>query len=292
MIAAGWLGYFLYAKNNVQAAAQSKPAHTPQRVMVIHPQSATRTAPFVYNVRVKPIEEAEIFARADGFVEERLVDIGDTVKAGQLLARLSSPELEEGIKQVKADIKRQEAVAVLAKQQLKRAEALKDIGGVSRSEFDERTSDNHVAIATLATLKARLDQLQSEYGYTRIIAPFNGRITVRNIDRGDRVGSDDSTHARPLFRIVRDDTLRVIADVPQTQIYAIDTNGSAQFVLTEIPGKTFELVYDRSSHEVDPKLGSMRMEFLLDNRDGKLPSGLSGEIRIAPAKKRDYPHRS
>lgn len=278
---AGLFWHFLYGPGSIQAAPPAETDRAVPRVTLIHPQSVTRSAPFIYNVRIEPIEQASLFARADGFVKERLADIGDSVKAGQLLARLSSPELEEGIKQVKAEINRQKAVAALARKMLDRVHALKDIGAVSRSEFDEREAEYHVAVATQATLKAKLEQLENEFAYTRITAPFDGNITIRNIDRGDRISRSDT---RALFRIVRDETLRIIVDIPQTQIYAIDTGGQASLTLPEMPDKTFDLAYDRTSREVDPTLGTMRMEFLLDNREHRLPSGIAGEIRIMPAK--------
>ncbi|WAW09609.1 efflux RND transporter periplasmic adaptor subunit [Oxalobacter vibrioformis] len=281
LLGAGTLWYVFYGEGRIQAAVPPEATRSIQRVTIIHPASLARTAPLIYNIRVEPIEQASVFARANGFVEERLVDIGDDVKAGQLLARLSSPELEEGIKQVKADINRQKAIVNLAKKMLARAEALIDIGAVSKTEYDERDAENQVAIATLATLRAKREQLENEYAYTRITAPFDGRITVRNIDKGDRISSSDTT---ALFRIVRDDTLRIIVDVPQTQIYAIDATGEATLTLPEMPDKAFALTYDRTSHEVDPSLGTMRMEYLLDNREHRLPAGIAGEIRIAPAK--------
>lgn len=281
LIGAGTLWYVFYGEGRIRAAVPAEATRSLQQVTVVHPASSARSAPFIYNVRVEPVEQATLFARANGFVKERLADIGDEVKAGQLLARLSSPELEEGIKQVKADINRQRAVVNLARKMLDRVEALKDIGAVSRSEYDERDAEYRVAIATLATLRAKLEQLENEYAYTRIIAPFDGRITLRNIDRGDRITSEDTT---ALFRIVRDDVLRVIVDIPQTRIYAIDTQGEAVLTLPEMPDRAFPLTYDRASHEVDPTLGTMRMEYRLDNSAYRLPSGIAGEIRIAPAK--------
>jgi RND family efflux transporter MFP subunit len=277
-------GAFWYMQHNGGKNQTTVPVEAPRsirHVTVIHPKSAARTIPFTYNVRVEPVEQASLFARADGFVKERLVDIGDTVKAGQLLARLSSPELEDGIRQVKADMRRQQAVIRLASQMLDRAKALKESGAVSKSEYDGRHSDYSVGVATQATLKAKLEQLENEYAYTHIVAPFDGRITVRNIERGDRISKTDTT---PLFRIVRDDTLRVVVDIPQTQIYAIDATGEAKLALPELAGQAFPLTYDRTSHEVDPTLGTMRMEFLLDNRELRLPAGVAGEISISPAK--------
>ena len=279
LIGCGAFFYLSYGTGKTQAATAPAEARQHLKVITVHPESAAKTAPFIYNVRVEPAEQAMLFARADGFVEERLADIGDNVKAGQLLGRLSSPELEDGIRQMRAEIRRQQAVALLARKMLTRAEALKDSGAISKAEYDERYAEYNVATATRDTLKAKLEQLENEYAYTRIVAPFDGRITVRNIDRGDRISKNDT---RPLFRIVRDDTLRIIADIPQTQIYAIDTTGKAKLTLPEMPEKTWELSFDRSSQEIDAAVGTMRMDFLLDNREHRLPSGIAGEIRIMP----------
>jgi multidrug efflux system membrane fusion protein len=253
-------------------------------VRVAQPQRISDYQPLVFNARVEAIEQSDIFARADGYVENRYVDIGDEVKQGDLLAKLSSPELEQEILQAKAEINRQKAMLDLTEKVAKRYTNLRDSGAVNATEVDEREAELAVAKATLATYQARLEQLENEFAYTEIVAPFDGIITRRQAERGNRITRSDVT---PLFRISRSDNLRVIVDIPQTQLFIIDQKNPAKLTLPDLGSKQIDVPISRVSREVNRETGTMRVEYLLDNMDLKLPAGLSGELAIQVQEKAD-----
>lgn len=253
-------------------------------VRVAQPQRISDYQPLVFNARVEAIEQSDIFARADGYVESRYVDIGDEVKQGDLLAKLSSPELEQEILQAKAEINRQKAMLDLTEKVAKRYTNLRDSGAVNATEVDEREAELAVAKATLATYQARLEQLENEFAYTEIVAPFDGIITRRQAERGNRITRSDDT---PLFRISRSDNLRVIVDIPQTQLFIIDQKNPAKLTLPDLGNKQIDVPISRVSREVNRETGTMRVEYLLDNMDLNLPAGLSGELAIQVQEKAD-----
>lgn len=268
---------------------QATTSNTPEvlSVRVAQPRPLSDYQPLVFNARIEAIEQSDIFARADGYVESRYVDIGDAVKQGDLLARLSSPELEQEILQAKAEINRQKAMLDLTEKVAKRYTNLRDSGAVNATEVDEREAELAVAKATLATYQARLEQLENEFAYTEIVAPFDGIITRRQAERGNRITRSDVT---PLFRISRSDKLRVIVDIPQTQLFSIDQQKPARLTLPDMANKQIEVPISRTSGEVNRETGTMRVEYLLDNAELGLPAGLSGELAIQVQKKAEAVH--
>ncbi|MBN47826.1 MULTISPECIES: efflux RND transporter periplasmic adaptor subunit [unclassified Methylophaga] len=246
-------------------------------VRVAQPQPLSNYQPLIFNARVEAIEQSDIFARADGYVESRHVDIGDNVQQGDLLAKLSSPELEQEILQAKAEINRQKAMLDLTEKVAKRYINLRDSGAVNATEVDEKEAELAVTKATLATYQARLEQLENEFAYTEIVAPFDGIITRRLAERGNRITRND---AMPLFRISRTDQLRIIVDIPQTQLFIIDQQNPAKLTLPDLGNQQIDVPISRISREVNRETGTMRMEYLLDNTELNLPAGLSGELAI------------
>ena len=256
---------------------QTVAEHETLSVRIAQPTPITDYQPLIFNARVEAIEQTDIYARADGYLENRYVDIGDEVKRGDVLARLSSPELEQQILQAKAEIKRQQAMLELTEKVASRYTNLRDSGAVNATEVDEREAELAVAKATLATYQARLEQLENEFAYTEIVAPFDGIITRRQAERGNRISRNDDL---PLFRISRTDQLRVIVDIPQTQLFNIDQQQPAQLTLPDLANQQYAVPISRISREVNRETGTMRVEYLLDNPAQKLPAGLSGELTI------------
>ncbi|MCP0913375.1 MULTISPECIES: efflux RND transporter periplasmic adaptor subunit [Legionella] len=269
--------FLFYQYFHAKSAQEGEQTSKKMQVRIIHPKPTVLSEPFLFSARIYPIESALIFARANGFVQERLVDIGDQVKSGTLLARLSSPELEEQIKQAEAQVRLQEARVKLADLEFQRAQKLVTTGAVARSIFDEKQAEYQVALATLDLNKAQLMRLRKVFDYTNIRAPFDGIISERNIEKGDRINATDAT---PMFKLIRTNQLRVVVDVPQSQLFSIEKNAVANLSFAELPGRTFKIKFFRLAKEVDEDSGTMRVEFILDNKNNKLQAGLSGEVSI------------
>ncbi len=247
-------------------------------VNVVSPTPLEQSSMLQFAARLAPFQQASLFARSSGFVTTQRVDIGSVVKAGDVLATISAPELEASLHASKATLLQRKAELLVATQNLERAEPLGQAGAVSASEIDALRAMRDVAQANLAVANADVERLQSEVAYLTVRAPFNGTITQRNIDRGDRVSPNDT---RMLYRIINNDVIRVEVDVPQPQFFRVDTAKAGQLVLAERPGELMPVKFGRSAGELSAETGTVRMEYELDNRKLKLPAGLTGGLMVS-----------
>lgn len=261
---------------------------TKQHLSVVKPAVKTIT-PRLYEEKnyvtlpatVVPIEQVNIYPRADGYIEKRFVDIGQEVHKGQILAKISSPELEEQLKQAKADIRKQEAVVALTAKLKKRYEKLRTSGVVSITDLDEKDANYSVAQALLHNYQARLKQLKANYAYTDIVAPFSGVITQRKTEVGDRVSA--AGHEK-LFTIANQQKLKIIVHIPQGVFNRIDIGKNAKFFLSDDQDANYRIKYLQSSDNFDNDTGTMRVEYQMNNKN-KLPSGLTGDVKLVTKSK-------
>lgn len=263
---------------------QTSPSSTKEYVET--PKSAVKTiTPMAYTEKnhvtlpatVVPIEQVNIYPRADGFIEKRLVDIGQYVQKGQLLAKISSPELEEKLNQAKADITKQKAEVSLTGKLKTRYEKLRNSGVISVTDLDEKEANYAIARALLYNNEAKLKQLEARYAYTDIVGPFNGVITQRQTEVGDRVST---TSQKALFTIANQQQLKIIVPVPQGIFNQIDIKQNAYFYLGEESGKSYIVKYLRNADNFAKDTGTMRVEYVMENM-ANLPSGMTGEVKLA-----------
>lgn len=269
------------SSQTAQANLAQAPAQQGQQALstvnVVSPTLNQAASSIQFSARLAPEQEASLFARATGFVESRTVDIGTKVKAGQVLARISAPELEASLNSAKAAQAQRQAELLVATRNRERVEPLLKEGAVSAQQLDEVAAIEEVAKANLTAAKAEVARLQSEVSYLVVRAPFDGVITERNIDRGDRVSPNDT---RMLFRIINSEALRVLVDVPQPQFFRLNTAEQATLALQEKPGEPIKVSFKRSASEVRADTGTVRLEYALDNREPALPAGLNGSLNI------------
>jgi RND family efflux transporter MFP subunit len=262
------------------AKANLKPAQdqaiTPV-VNVVRPAVSQVSSDIQFAARLAPSREASLFARSSGFVEARYADIGTRVKAGEVLARISAPELEASLNSARAALKQREAELLVATRNRERVEPLGTAGAVSAQQVDELMGIEEVAKANLSAAKAEVARLQSEVAYLTLKAPFDGVITERNIDRGDRVSPNDT---RMLYRIINSDVIRVQVDVPQPQLFRIEQASKASLSIAERPGQMIAVNFKRSSQELRADSGTVRIEYEFDNRELALPAGLNASLKI------------
>lgn len=224
-----------------------------------------------------PIKQVNIYPRADGFIEKRLVDIGQDVKKGQLLAKISSPELEERLNQAKADITKQKAMVSLASKLKIRYEKLRTSGAISKNDLDESEANYATAKALLYNYQARLKQLEASHAYTSIVAPFNGVITERQAEVGDRVSMETQ---KVLFTIANQQQLKIIVPVSQDIFNQIDFKKDAEFYLSEKNGTPHIVKYARGADSFAKDTGTMRVEYIMENMLN-LPSGMTGDAKLS-----------
>lgn len=256
----------------------AKPAElnsTTLEIRTIHPRLYESAERYSLPATLEAAESVDIFARANGYMKERHVDIGSEVRRGQLLARLSSPELEDLIHQAKADIRKQKSLVSLAKRLAQRYQQLKGTGVVSIVDVEEKISDFEVARAVLTNYEARLEQLNEEYAYTEIRAPFSGIITHRFTEIGQRISASDQ---KPLFTLNRQNELKAVVYIPQSMLNKVNQKTGASLIIDGSSDTIDELQYLRQSSILSSSGGTMRVEFMI--RNTALRPGMTGEVKL------------
>jgi RND family efflux transporter MFP subunit len=210
--------------------------------------------------------QTTIFPRSNGYVESWKVDIGDYVQAGQLLAEIATPEVDQQLAQARA----QEEIAKLTAD---RWRDLLDKKVVSKQEYDQNEKAYEAA-------KANLQQLEKIQGFQQILAPFAGKIAARNIDVGTLVTAGTGNSGTPLFSLVQSDVLRVYVFAPQENAPSIHEGLAAKIVLQEYPGQEFDGKVTRTAGALDPQSRTMQVEVQVPNQQGKLYAGMYGQVKF------------
>ena len=232
---------------------KEKPRGSLKTVQTILPELSNKSVSFTFSAQIYPVESAQLFARANGFIQKRYVDIGDKVKEGQLLATLSSPELEEQMKQAEAQIKLQEATVSLAKIQFDRIATLLKKGAISKAAYDENQAAYQVSVARHELYTAQLMRLKKEFEYTQIRAPFEGIISQRHKDKGDRISINDTI---PLFKLIQIKQLLIVVDIPQTQLFTLEKGKVITLKFSERPNQVFKAKFVRMADRKSTRLNS------------------------------------
>lgn len=268
----------LYWGPDAKANLKSQDQQTAMPVVnVVQPKLSETGSNIQFAARLAPSQEASLYARSSGFVQARFADIGTRVKVGQVLATIAAPELEASLNSARAALTQREAELQLATRNRTRVEPLGTGGAVSALEVDELAGIEAVAKANLTAARAEVARLQSEVAYLTLKAPFDGVITERNIDRGDRVSPNDT---RMLYRIINSDIVRVQVDVPQPQLFRIQEAGKATLEIAERPGQEIPVEFKRSSQELRADSGTVRLEYEFNNRQLGLPAGLNARLKV------------
>jgi RND family efflux transporter MFP subunit len=210
--------------------------------------------------------QTTIFPRSNGYVESWKVDIGDYVQAGQLLAEIATPEVDQQLAQARA----QEEIAKLTAD---RWRDLLDKKVVSKQEYDQDEKAYEAA-------KANLQQLEKIQGFQQIVAPFAGKIAARNIDVGTLVTAGTGNSGTPLFTLVQSDVLRVYVFAPQENAPSIHEGLEAKIVLQEYPDQEFDGKVTRTAGALDPQSRTMQVEVQVPNQQGKLYAGMYGQVKF------------
>jgi RND family efflux transporter MFP subunit len=212
------------------------------------------------------IKQTTIYPRSNGYVESWKADIGDNVQAGQLLAEIATPEVDQQLAQARA----QEEIAKVT------ADRWRDLvqkSVVSKQEYDQNQKAYEAA-------KANLQQLEKIQGFQQILAPFAGKISARNIDVGTLVTAGTGNSGTPLFNLVQSDVLRVYVFAPQENAPSIHEGLAAKILLEEYPGQEFNGKVTRTAGALDPQSRTMQVEVQVPNHDGKLYAGMYGEVKF------------
>lgn len=223
--------------------------------------------------------QSPVAARAGGYLRRWTRDIGSRVQKGELLAEIESPELDQQLSQAVAARQQMSASLDLARTTADRWEALRKRDAVSQQELEERRSGYAQARANLAAADANVQRLRELSAFKRVVAPFAGVITRRNVDIGDLI----DTTGKPLFLLAQTDPLRVYVNVPQSYAQLVRIGQPVVVAQAELQGRTFQGQVARTAASIDAGSRTMQVEIALPNRDGALLPGAFVQVSLALA---------
>ena len=222
--------------------------------------------------------EATIYARTNGYVVRWIADIGARVKAGDLLAEITAPEIDAQLRQTEADLKTAEANYALAQTTATRWKYLLKSASVSKQETDEKVSDAIAKAAIVVSTRANRDRLHDLVNFQRIIAPFDGVIMSRTTDIGHLINAGSGTV--PLFRLVQANRLRVYIRVPEYYSKDIKPGLVAKLYFTEHAGKVYDAKLLDTAKAIDSATRTLLVQFEMDNTDEELLSGSYAQVHL------------
>jgi RND family efflux transporter MFP subunit len=304
LVAVGAIPRLVRQKSALAAVAESPVTHPV--VTVLHAQLGEPSSTLLLPGNIEPLYSASIYARTEGYLERRNVDIGASVKAGQVLAVISSPEVDQQLLQARATLAQSVAALQQAGATLEQAKANEELTRLTKERdlplgqqhaisqqivdeavqaYDARVADVSAAQANITAAQAnvtanqanvaRLQQLQ---GFEQVLAPFEGVITARNVERGDLVTTGAA--GKPLFSIAQSGTLRIQVDVPQSEAVNINDGQKAAIVVRERLGREYTGTVVRSAASLNSAARTMLTEVQVDNRDGSLLPGMYAQVRF------------
>lgn len=247
--------------------AQAVPA-----VSVVKPQNVENHSGLDLPGRLQAFISAPIYARVPGYLKSWKHDIGSKVKAGELLAEIDTPDLDQQLMQARADRNVAEANAKLAHISADRWQSLAGTDAVAKQDVDQRTFTLNANVAQVKAAQANVDRLVAEEGFKRLVAPFDGIVTARETDIGALINAGASGGAE-LFVISETSKLRVYVSVPQNYVPSVPPGTKATITVPEHPGKTYSGTVEASSQSVTPSTGTTLMQIIVDNSAGEMMPG-------------------
>ncbi len=246
-------------------------------VRVVSPTPSESPGGLLLPAEVKPLVEAPIFARANGYLKRWLVDIGAHVGAGQLIAEIDIPDLDQQLDQARAQLAESDAALALAKTTADRWADLLKTSSVSEQENAEKQADFKLKTATVEADRANVHRLEQLVSFARITAPFAGTITARNTDVGDLIVAGSS---KELFRLAQTETLRVYVRVPQTASHGIAAGQTAEVLIPEMPGHVFPAKVVTTSGAMSTDSRTLLTELQVDNSKNEILPGSYAQVRF------------
>jgi RND family efflux transporter MFP subunit len=250
-------------------------------VSVVSPAPGKNAAGLTLPAEAKALVEAPIYARTSGYLKRYLVDIGTQVKAGDLLAEIDTPELNQELAQSRAQLAQAEAALTLARTTDSRWAELLKSSSVSEQEAAEKKADLELKSATVEAARANVRRLEELQSFERVTAPFAGTITARGTDVGQLVASGGGSE---LFRLAQTGTLRVFVRVPQTAAQGVAPGQMAELTIPELPGRVFPAKVVRTSGAVSADSRTLLTELEVDNSRGEILAGTYVQVRLTDAK--------
>jgi RND family efflux transporter MFP subunit len=248
-------------------------------VATAHPTRGPGTDILVLPGTVQAFYEAPIYARTSGYLHAWHTDIGTSVKKGQVLAEIDTPEVDQQLRQAEADLATAKANYQLARSTNERWQGLLATESVSKQDADERAGDaaaKEAAEQSAAANAARLRELES---FKRVVAPFDGVVTQRNTDVGALINAGE-TPGSALFRVADTHRLRIYVSVPQSYAGQVSQGTSAGLVFADRPGKRYDASVSSTARALDASSRTLQVELQIDNAQGELLPGSYAEVHF------------
>ena len=306
IVVAFFAGYLPLRKRDavIRSLAREEEQALP-RVEVIQLAPSSSKSELLLPGNIQAVTEAPLLARSDGYIKRRLVDIGDRVQAGQILAEIEAPELDQQVRQAQANVQQMQAAltqalanrvqgkanADLARVTAERWATLAKKGAVSKQENDQYQAQYQAQAANLdaleqaiavsrsniAAAEANLSRLDEIQRYRIVKAPFDGVITLRNVDVGALVNAGSTL----LYRIAQTRVLRTYVNVQQNNADSVHTGQAAQLTVSNRPGRRFAGTVTRTAEALDPNSRTMLVEVQVPNSDGALLPGMYAQVDLS-----------
>ncbi len=234
---------------------------------------------------IEAFQDTPIYARTTGYIAKWTADIGDRVKAGQVLAVIDGPDLDQELNQARAALEQARANTELARISAARWQELGAKNAVAQQDVDQKVADYAAGKAAVVAAQANVERLSQLKDFQQITAPYDGVVSARNAQVGALINAGAGVE---IFHIAETDVLRVFVDVPQTYVRSVKAGLRAEVLVPEFPGRVFEGAVARFAGALDSGSRTLRTEVHLPNPKGELFPGMFGQVRftftaVAPA---------
>lgn len=278
LIVVGVVALGIVTRMRAEKALERRVAETAAAIVTTQkPSVQSGTEELMLPGDVQAYADAPIYARTSGYLKNWKVDIGSRVKQGQLLAEIDAPEVDQQLLQAEADLATATANAELAHSTAERWIEMRKSDAVAQQDTDEKISDAAAKNGLLESARANVERLRELQKYKRIVAPFSGVVTARNIDVGALVNAASGVE---LFHIATSEKLRVYIQVPQGYAAAIKPGLDAELEFADRPGQRFNGKLVRSADAIDNVSRTLRAEIEVDNSAAKLLPGTYARVHL------------
>src|SRR4030088_2358831 len=248
-------------------------------VAVVSPNPTMPASGLTLPAEVRPWLDTSIFAQVSGYLKTRLVDIGAHVEQGQLLAEIDTPDLNQQLKQARAQLQLAQTSFDLAKSTNDKFQKLFSQGVVSQLDSENAAANQGVQAANLDNNKENVKRLEQLQGFQRVVAPFAGTITIRNVEVGDLI---NPTGGKEMFHIQQTQSLRVYFRVPQADAPNIAAGQTFDVLVGTQGGKPYPGKVAATSEAVSPDSRTMQVELQVDNAQNEITAGSYATVRLPP----------
>jgi len=269
---------FRYLHGNALAASNVE--NSKLFVYYVNPKPGNPSKKLILPGTLQGYAETPIYARISGYVQRWYKDIGDHVNKGDVLAQIDTPEVMQQLAEARASRAQTEANLQLARSSFERWKALRERDAVSQQELDERSNTYNLSRANLDASEANVQRLTQMLSYNKVVAPFSGLVTKRNVDVGNLVDAGNGGGPKALFSVAQIDPLRLYVQVPEAYSPDVRPGIEASVSLAEMPGKKFKGKVVRTAGAIDPVSRTLQIEINIPNSDSKILPGSYAQVEL------------